>query len=450
MKKYKNYIIAVALFTIGIILGSKLSGTAHNSSDKTATTTTQTVSHWTCSMHPQIDLPEFGACPICGMDLIPKESETENTDIHSITMSKNAMALANIETAVVGNQNNKQNNQLTLSGSIQTNTDNNAIQTAHFGGRIEKLLYQSKGDYIRRGSLIARIYSPDLVTAQNDFLEAVRMKTSQPKLYEAVKNKLRNWKISNKQIQQIEKSMQVIQNFNLYADQSGYIDEVLVQQGSYIKEGGAIYRLSNIDKVWAVFDVYEKDIQKIKTGQKLNILVNALGNKHLNGTIDFINPVLNTASRTVSVRATLENKSKLLKPGMLIEGKITLKNSENIQQIYVPKTAVMWTGKRSIVYINSQEHKPVFELREVILGSETNDEYQIISGLKKGERVVVQGTFTVDAAAQLQGKNAMMNQATKKEKNMKMDDNKKMNNTPKKKQKNNKEMKCGAGKCGSM
>ena len=450
MKKYKNYIIAVALFTIGIILGSKLSGTAHNSSDKTATTTTQTVSHWTCSMHPQIDLPEFGACPICGMDLIPKESETENTDIHSITMSKNAMALANIETAVVGNQNNKQNNQLTLSGSIQTNTDNNAIQTAHFGGRIEKLLYQSKGDYIRRGSLIARIYSPDLVTAQNDFLEAVRMKTSQPKLYEAVKNKLRNWKISNKQIQQIEKSMQVIQIFNLYADQSGYIDEVLVQQGSYIKEGGAIYRLSNIDKVWAVFDVYEKDIQKIKTGQKLNILVNALGNKHLNGTIDFINPVLNTASRTVSVRATLENKSKLLKPGMLIEGKITLKNSENIQQIYVPKTAVMWTGKRSIVYVNSQEQKPVFELREVILGSETNDEYQIISGLKKGERVVVQGTFTVDAAAQLQGKNAMMNQATKKEKTMKMDDNKKMNNTPKKKQKNNKEMKCGAGKCGSM
>ncbi len=413
MKKNKLVTVVVTLI-LGILIGKYFF--ANQTTEKPSQNKEVKATRWTCSMHPKIDMPEFGACPICGMDLIPKGDE-DSTDLSdtSFQMSKNAMALANIETLIVGgSQQGEQGNSIELSGTIKANDKASAIQTAHFGGRIERLNYKTVGEYVSKGSLIATVYSPALVTAQNEFIEALEIKNIQPELYNAVRNKLKNWKISEKQILQIERTKKVITNFNMYANVSGYIDEMLVQEGNHVKEGSPLFKVSNLSSVWAVFDVYEKDIQFLKRGQEITIKLNAFPNHKIKTKIDYIDPNLNSNTRTVAVRTTLNNKNNKLKPGMFVSSAVELKNNNNESStILVPKTAVLWTGKRSVVYVKVDKEKPIFEIRDVELDNASGDNYVINSGLKTEDEVVVNGAFTVDAAAQLQGKRSMMTSSAK-------------------------------------
>jgi Cu(I)/Ag(I) efflux system membrane fusion protein len=168
-----------------------------------------------------------------------------------------------------------------------------------------------------------------------------------------------------------------------------------------------------------MFDVYEQDIKNIKLGQQLLITPNAYSNKKIKAKINFIDPNLNTSTRTIAIRATLSNAKNQLKPGMLLTSEVVIKNStknNNIATIFVPKTAVLWTGKRSVVYVKTNKDEPIFELREITLGDANESNYQVVLGLENGEEIVSNGVFTIDAAAQLQGKRSMMSQKMKKEK----------------------------------
>ncbi len=406
MKKYITYIGVLA---IGLLIGWLAFG--NNSKEKIQDHTTETAEeHWTCSMHPQIDLPQPGACPICGMDLIPKTASEEGLASDQFKMTKNAIALANIETIVIGNGSGN-SNKLILSGKISANDKTSALQTAHFGGRIEQLNFKTVGEFVSKGALVATIYSPELLTAQNELIEAISIKESQPELYKAVRNKLKYWKVSEKQIQRIEQTKKVQSNFKMYANVSGYISEIFIEEGNHVTEGTPLFNVSNLGSVWADLDVYEKDIKNIKLGQEIEIYLNAYPDKIITAKIDFIDPILNNATRTVLVRTTLNNKDNYLKPGMLITSEIVVNSKDNGSFIMVPKTAVMWTGKRSVVYVKASKSEPVFEMREVKLGNDSGANFEVLEGLKGGEEVVFNGTFTVDAAAQLQGKASMMNRS---------------------------------------
>jgi len=406
MKKYGIYLgtLAIGLLMGWIFFGNESAIEQHKHDEQKLS------EHWTCSMHPQIDLPEFGTCPICGMDLIQRTESEEGLSLNQFKMSKNAMALANIETIVVGNTLGIEK-LITLSGKISENNKASAIQTAHFGGRIEKLYFKTSGEFVTEGSLIASIYSPELVTAQNELIEAIELKESQPELYKAVRNKLKYWKISDEQIKSIEYNKKVQTNFNMYANVSGFITEFYIEEGNHVKEGTPLFNIADLSSVWANFDVYETDIKRIKLGQAITIGLNAYPNKLIKTIIDYIDPVINSKTRTVSVRATLQNKDNALKPGMLITSSVAIDSKkEKNTVITIPKTALLWTGKRSVVYVQTAMNEPIFEMREVLLGNEMDDAYEILSGLEKGDVVVVNGAFTVDASAQLQGKKSMMNQ----------------------------------------
>ncbi len=411
----KTYITYIVILIAGLFIGWLVFGGSNNTakmSDHEHSSNENTM--WTCSMHPQIMQPEAGDCPICGMDLIPAEAGADGLSPDQFKMTENAIALANIETTIVGTSHDENSNSLTLSGKIMTNDNATALQTAHFGGRIEKLFFKSKGDYVENGALIASIYSPELVTAQNELIEALEIKEAQPELYEAVRKKLQFWKISEKQIQDIERNKKVISNFNMYANTNGYIEEVLVQEGHHVKEGSPLFKVANLKTVWANLDVYENDIKNLKTGQLITITLNAYPDKQIESKIDYIDPTINKNTRTVTVRTTLNNKENLFKPGMLINGIVNL-DATSHTALSIPKSAVMWTGKRSIVYVKSSKTEPVFEMREVQLGNATSAYYNVISGIENGEEIVTNGTFTVDAAAQLQGKRSMMNQEEKEQ-----------------------------------
>jgi len=364
---------------------------------------------WTCSMHPQIMQPEPGDCPICGMDLIPAESGADGLNANEIKMTDNAMALANIQTSLVG-QGQIGNNSLKLSGKIKANEESNAVQVTYFGGRIEKLYVNSTGERVGAGQRLATIYSPELVAAQQELLTASSLKESQPELYKAVRNKLKLWKLSEKQINAIENSGKVQENFPVYATVSGTVTQKMVEEGDYVKQGQPLYKIANLNTVWAEFDAYENQIASLKEGQTIKVTTNAYRNEVFDAKVSFIAPLLNSATRTVVVRAVLQNKKDLFKPGMFVEGKIEGARTSTENTVSVPSTAVMWTGERSVVYVKTDPNKAVFEMKEVLLGNATGDSYTVLEGLKNGDEVVTNGTFTVDAAAQLQGKKSMMNQ----------------------------------------
>ena len=378
---------------------------------------------WTCSMHPQIMQPEAGDCPICGMDLIPAEAGAEGLAANEIKMTENAMALANIQTTIVGNiKASDDDGMISLSGKIAANEENNTVQASYFKGRIERLNVNYEGQQVKRGQLLATIYAPDLVAAQQELITAASLKESQPALYKAVRNKLKNWKLSEKQINAIEESGSVRDNFPIYATVSGTVSEVMAAQGDYVNQGQPIVKLSNLNSVWAEFDAYENQIAQFKVGQKINITTNAYPNKEFEGTISFIDPILNNAKRTVTVRATLQNRDDLFKPGMFVTGKVKGATQTMENTLSVPASAVLWTGERSLVYLKTNPNEPVFEMREVTLGNRSGENYQVTAGLDNGDEIVTNGTFTVDAAAQLQGKKSMMNQQTMQDESAMMGD----------------------------
>ncbi|MEM6685143.1 MAG: efflux RND transporter periplasmic adaptor subunit [Bacteroidota bacterium] len=409
----KKYIVYIILLLAGILIGKfALSGEVTKATVEDAASTAETTL-WTCSMHPQIMQPEPGDCPLCGMDLIPaQESSTELTS-NQFRMTENALALGNIETTKVS-ETNAASASLKLTGTIEANEKTNATQTAHFAGRIEKLFVNFTGERVRKGQKIALVYSPELVTTQQELLTAMRMKTSQPALYKAVRNKLKLWKLTEKQIQQIESSQQVASQFPIYASVSGVVTEKLVEEGNHVMEGGAMFKVSNLTTVWASFDAYENQLGSLQEGDAITIRTNANLTEEISAKITFIDPVVNPNTRTVAVKVALNNADNRLKPGMFVTG-ILKKATSKSTAMTIPASAVLWTGKRSLVYVKAN-NASVFEAREIVLGMKKGAQYEVLSGLNADEEIVTNGTFTVDAAAQLQGKKSMMHQTTSTQK----------------------------------
>ena len=405
----KKYLVYIGILAIGLLLGWVLFG--NSSSKETEQNHNETVEKnqkWTCSMHPQIMQPEAGDCPICGMDLIPAETSADGLLSDQFKLTENALAIANIQTSIVGNSNQK-DNFVKLSGKIVENEESNAVQVSYFSGRIEKLNISFTGEKINKGQLLATIYSPELYAAQQELITAASLKETQPALYKAVKNKLKLWKLNEKQINQIETSGKVIENFPVFATVSGTVSSKLVEQGDYIKQGQPLLKIAKLNTVWGNFDMYENQIDHFKKGQEIIVTTNAYPNKEFKTKVDFIDPILNTKTRTVKLRVVLANKDEMFKPGMFIKGKIKGITSSKEVAITIPSSAILWTGKRSVVYLKANPNEPVFEMREITLGNKVGDHYQVLEGLNKGNEIVTNGTFTVDAAAQLQGKKSMMN-----------------------------------------
>ena len=405
----KKYTIYLATLVAGLFLGWLLFGGAPNSETEHAHDTLITTNQkWTCSMHPQILKPEAGDCPICGMDLIPAERSATGLLADQFKLTKNAMALANIQTSIVGNS-KAEDRAIKVSGRIVENEAANVVQVTYFSGRIEQLNVRFTGEEVRKGQLLGTMYASELYEAQQEFITAISLKKSQPALYKAVRTKLKLWKLSENQINEIETSGIVKENVPIYATVSGTVREKLVAQGEVVKQGQPLLKIANLNTVWANFQVYESQLNRFKKGQEILVSTNAYPNKVFKSKVDFINPILDLATRTVKLRVVLNNEANIFKPGMFVEGKIKEISSSGAPRLTIPTSAVLWTGARSVVYLKATADAPIFEMKEIKLGNRVGDAYEILEGLSIGDEIVTNGTFTVDAAAQLQGKKSMMN-----------------------------------------
>ena len=402
-----KYVLISLLVLVGVLIGwfIKPSGEKEASEEQSTEAKDQT---WTCSMHPQIKRNEPGDCPICGMELIPLDGEeNEVLDPKAIQMSPTAMKIANVQTRKVGDD--ASDKSIRLNGKIQADERLRNTQSSHIPGRIEKLLVNFTGEFVKKGQVLAYVYSPELVSTQEELLEAQKVKDSHPQLFESAKNKLKNWKISDDQIDKILNEEKTIESFPIRADFSGYVTDLLVSHGQYVKQGQPVYEIADLSSVWVLFEVYESDLQWVNKGDEVEYTVASIPGETFTGKISYMDVVIDAKTRVAKARIEVANKGLKLKPEMFVSGTIKSKLVEKENRLIIPKSAVMWTGKRSVVYVkNETEGMVSFLMREIELGSGLGDSYIVESGLEPGEEIAVNGTFSIDAAAQLAGKPSMM------------------------------------------
>ncbi len=363
---------------------------------------------WTCAMHPQIRMDKPGKCPICGMDLIPLTQLEAQTDSNAVIFSKDAIELANVETSVVSRR--QPEKKVRLYGKVQADERLLQSQVAHISGRIDKLFVNFTGEGIRKGQPLAIVYSPQLVTAQQELLEAAKTKDSQPAIYEAAMEKLGQWKLTSQQIDDIVASGKVKNDFEIVAGTTGVVTDKRVNTGDYVSEGTVLFDVADLSDVWVRFDAYENDLPYLHRGDKVNFTIEALPGQEFTGRIIFIDPVIDPVTRVAGVRVEIGNPAGKLKPEMFATAVVKAGLPEYGNALVIPQSAILWTGKRSIVYLKERNPLEIaFRMREVDLGPEVDNGYIVLKGLQEGDTIVTQGTFSVDAEAQLEGKPSMMN-----------------------------------------
>ena len=370
---------------------------------------------WTCSMDPQVKQPNPGKCPICGMDLIKvKQGETPTSDIdpNAVMLSDEALALANIETEVVGAPSGHK--EIRLFGKIEPDQRLQQSQSVYVGGRIERLLINAVGDPVTKGQTLAVIYSPELYTAEQELVSALNYpgESQRQPLIDAATEKLRLLNIPQAQINEVISSRKASPYVSLKANTSGTVVRKLAEQGNYVRQGEPLLQIANLSRVWAIFQAYETDLPFLHKGQQVEFSAEALPGETFTGRIVFIDPILNGQTRTAGVRVELANGGGKFKPEMLLVGNVAASMQKYADEgVIIPKSAVLWTGKRSVVYVKDDvEEQPTFLLRQITLGPALPDGYVVLDGLAEGEEIVTNGVFAIDAAAQLDGKRSMMSQ----------------------------------------
>ena len=357
--KTKQILKTAGILLVGLLLGWVIFGGNGSSTTNQESVQTEQETIWTCSMHPQIRLDEPGKCPICGMDLIPLEANASTTNPKALQMTEDATKLANIQTMRVGMGDTQK--ELRLNGKVQIDERKLYAQSTHIPGRIEQLRINFTGETVNRGQTLAYVYSPDLLTAQEELLQSYSIRNSQPELFEAAKQKLSNWKISESSIDKIISSGKLIQQFPITADVSGVVTSKKVDLGDYVNRGTPIYEIADLSSLWVLFDVYESDMPWVKVGDKVSYTIQSLPGETFEGTISFVDPLINPQTRVATARIEIKNTGNKLKPEMFASG--IVKNSltpKATKDIVIPKSAVMWTGKRSVVYVKLQTDRGLY------------------------------------------------------------------------------------------
>lgn len=382
--------------------GSQIEPNSHNHEEVTVQAGEEI---WTCSMHPSVRQDGPGSCPICGMDLIPAASEVSEDDF-SMVMTEASMQLADIQTTPALLE--RPVKEVYLPGRIEIDERRISYITTHFSGRIRDVKIDFTGAPIRKGEVMATVYSPELVSAQRELLQAVQVRDRNPELYDAAVRKFRLWEFSDEQIQAITNRGNVQTNMEILSPVDGFVMQRHVVDEQHVMKGSVIYEVANLEQLWVTFDAYENDLPWISVGDRVTFQTRANPAEQYEATIDFIDPTFNPQKRTIRLRANVENGNHTLRPDMLVSGSLRAEMAD--EKLVVPSSAVLWTGPRSLVYVKDPDAQtPRFEVREVELGARTGDHYIIESGLEEGEEVVFNGNFRIDSEFQLADRFSMMN-----------------------------------------
>ncbi len=465
----KKFIVSGLIVIAAFVAGYAMRGLGDRG--KTAPAAEQGVAEeqmWTCAMHPQIRQPKPGKCPICFMDLIPVKVEEAKVGERQIVFSEEAMKLMEVETAAV--ERKFVEAEIRMVGKAEYDESRVKQIAAWAAGRIDRLYADFTGITVREGDHMVSLYSPQLLSAQAELLQAAKgvkeagdatelVRRSSEATLEASREKLRLLGLLKEQIEEIEKTGKTTDHLTIYAPIGGVVVAKLAKTGDYVEMGTPIYTIADLSQIWVELDAYESDLKWIRYGQEVEFTTEAYPGETFKGTVSFIEPVLNPMTRTVKVRVIVENPDGWLKPEMFVRGIVRSKvvgegmvMDENmagkwicpmhpsvvkegpgkcdicgmdlvtaesmgyivakepaVAPLVIPASAPLITGKRAVVYVRLEgTEKPTFEGREIVLGPRAGDYYLVKEGLAEGQIVVTNGNFKIDSSLQIQAKPSMM------------------------------------------
>lgn len=360
----------------------------------------RTIKYWRAPMDPTYISDKPGKSPM-GMDLIPVyEDEVAKSDSSAIAIDPVTIQDMGIRTGLV--KRGPLQRVIRTVATIDYNETTLADVTTKFRGWIEKLYVNATGDLVMKGQPLFEVYSPELYSAEVEYLLALNSGAKNDPgtdgLRTSALTKLKYFDISDRQIAELQRTGKPLKTLPILAPQDGFVIEKEVVEGQMVKAGAMIYRLADLGLVWVQADIYEQDLPYIKLGQEATVTLSYLPDRKFRGRVTYIYPYLNEKTRTVRVRMEFHNPGYFLKPGMFASVEIHAQLAKSA--LLVPDLAILRSGQKNTVFVALDGGK--FEPRTVVLGPRAeNDRYQVISGLKEGERVVTSGQFLLDSESQL-------------------------------------------------
>lgn len=387
----------ILLILVGLILAFAI-GSLLNRGSVTSVQTAD--SEWTCSMHPQIRQPDPGLCPLCAMDLIPVATGgSAQPGAREIVLGPAAEKRAEIATARLFRD--QARHELTLTGRVELAETGLHSVSARSAGRIDSLFADSVGQQLAEAEVLAEIYSPELLSAQEELLQSVGTGDET-----AAREKLRLLGIAAVDIDAVITTGRVSERLPLRAPSAGVVLEKPILEGDHVRRGETLLTIADLSRVWALFDVWEQDLHLVAVGQQIEFSAEALPGQTFTGLVSFLDPVLNDQSRSLALRVEMDNSAGLLRPGLFLRGTLRAPYGAEKEPLLLPATAPLLTGRRAVVYVSLGQGR--YEGREVVLGPRVGDFYIVRGGLDEGEEVVVRGAFKLDSDLQIRGGPSMM------------------------------------------
>jgi Cu(I)/Ag(I) efflux system membrane fusion protein len=420
---------------------------------------------WTCSMHPQIRMARPGRCPICGMDLVPvlpggAAGEAAHPSGH-LALGEHARRMASVETVAV--EERELFKEIRTVGRVDFDETRVKHIAARVNGRVDEVFANFPGIVVKEGDHLVNIYSPDLLASQEEYLLSLRSEKVRQaagavpdrSFAASARERLRLWGLTEEQLDDLARTGKARTHVTYYAPLGGTIVRKDIREGQYVKEGDSLYTIADLTHVWLILEVYEYERSWVNFGQAVQVTLEGQPAAVLTGSVGFVEPVLNDATRTVQVRVILKNEGGKLLPGMYaqalirvpilpdgtpgptgLEGKYACPMHPYITSerpgecpvcrmplelvpgrkddaakgpfkvLAVPAEAVLTTGWRWLVY--AEERPGEYRLVEPRLGPRAGDFYPVLSGLSPGQRVVARGNFLLDSQFQITGKPSLL------------------------------------------
>lgn len=359
-----------------------------------------------CPMHPNYTSDKPGQCPICGMTLVLKKEENKKIEKGEVFISPEKQQMIGVKTTKVKFVNLQKTIQ--VKGIVEYDERRMFDINTKFEGWIEKLFVNWTGKLVNKGDALFTIYSPELVSAQEEYLLALKnreigknsqyeeIKVSAQLIVEAVKRKLKLWDITDAQIKQLEETGKITKTLTVYSQNEGFVTEKMVTEGMKIMPGEGLYKIANLSEVWIIADIYEQDLPMVKLGQIADISFLSLPGKRLRGKVSYIYPYLEPEIRTVKIRIEVSNNDFILKPSMYAQVEINVNLG---RRLAIGDSAVIDTGERQMVILSKGEgyFRPV----EVKLGAKVENYYEVLEGVQEDDTVVVNSNFLVDSESKM-------------------------------------------------